>query len=99
MNIDRIPDIIEDNLLGLYKAFAVTGHYSMVQHPSYTWIKTDKSVFPCHVFHINPVMNEDSLMELISIIKEDQAPPFLIFRNEVVTGSFVDRLKANGFRQ
>jgi GNAT superfamily N-acetyltransferase len=99
MNKDLIPDIIEDNLFSLYKTFALTGHYSMIQYPAYTWIKTNKSVFPGHVFQIDPGMNECSLSELITFIRADQAPPFLIFRNDTVHGSLIDKLKTSGFRQ
>jgi GNAT superfamily N-acetyltransferase len=99
MNLDMVPDIIEDNLFGLYKTFATTGHYRMVQYPSYTWINADNSVFPQHVFQIDPGMNESSLSELKTFIRDDAAPPFLIFRDDPVHNSLKDILKTGGFRQ
>ncbi|MBN1414805.1 MAG: GNAT family N-acetyltransferase [Bacteroidales bacterium] len=99
MNTEQIPDIIQNNLFGLYKTFAVTGHYPQVQHPAYSWIHTDKSVFPGKVFQIDPGMNENALLDLTTAIRNNEAPPFLIFRDDNAPAVFIENLKTQGFRQ
>jgi ribosomal protein S18 acetylase RimI-like enzyme len=99
MNRFSMPEIIEENLFDLYEAFAVAGNYSVKQQPCFTVIRTQKSVFPGNVFRIDPGMDESSLLELVRMIKKGQAPPFLIFRTETASPSFISRLKASGIRQ
>jgi ribosomal protein S18 acetylase RimI-like enzyme len=99
MNVNLLPDLIESNLFSLYKGFAMAGNYTLTVHPSYSWIKTNKSIFPKNIFKIDPDMNDDVLSELVKMIQDDQVSPFLIFRDDKMTPAFIDRLKAKGFRQ
>jgi ribosomal protein S18 acetylase RimI-like enzyme len=97
--MNRMPEITEENLFGLYEAFATAGNYSVMQHPGFTVIRKQKSVFPGNVYRLDPGMNEASFLELVSLIRNGQAPPFLIFRTETAPPSFISRLKSGGFRQ
>jgi ribosomal protein S18 acetylase RimI-like enzyme len=99
MKTDPLPDLIENNLYSLYRGFALAGNYALTELPSYSWIKTDLSVFPGNVFQIDPGMDENALSDLVGMIKEDQVSPFLIFRNDKVDSAFIERLKTKGFRQ
>ncbi len=99
MNADLLPDLIENNLYSLYRGFANAGDYALTERPSYSWIWTDKSVFPRNIFQIDPAMDETALSDLVQLIKDDRASPFMVFRNDKVNDDFIEKLKAKGFRQ
>ncbi|MBN2276067.1 MAG: GNAT family N-acetyltransferase [Bacteroidales bacterium] len=99
MNEKLIPDIIESNLFSLYKAFADAGDYNVIKHASYTRIETGKSAFPRNIFQIDTGMDDDALSELTRLIKDGEASPFLIFRDDNAPVVFAERLKENNFRQ
>ncbi len=97
--MNKIQNLIESNLYDLYRAFAVTGNFSYNHTAYYSWVHSDKSIFPKHIFQVDYTINDAALISLADNIKKGIAPPFIIFRYDNAPAEFINRLASQGFRQ
>jgi GNAT superfamily N-acetyltransferase len=97
--MEQIQSLIQNNLFSLYKEFAAAGDYNCASKTDYSWIHSDKSIFPKHIFQVDFAADNASLSLLADEIKDGIAPPFMIFRCDEAPADFINKLMAHGFKQ
>lgn len=77
----------------------MAGNCNSAYTADYSWVHSDTSIFPRHIFQVNVDISDSALTLLTDNIKKGAAPPFLICRYDNAPAGFINRLAGHGFRQ
>jgi ribosomal protein S18 acetylase RimI-like enzyme len=96
----NIPDLIEENLAGLYSLAALAGNLPAAHENGFSWVNASPHVWPSYIYNARFSKHEatERIETIVRLIDRCEAPPFWITGPKLQINDLPEILSSHSFR-